>query len=268
MSPSRLPRHVPGDGDRQVGRVLLPLHRAHRLDQFLAPLVEPVDQRLALLEPVGGVDRPVRALDVPVGGEVRPRPALEPDARRVHEAAARAGGAAEAVDRLPVERLQALVGNGDEALRVVVVPPVAVGLHPGGRGRAPGSAVTSAAAVSAAVDCRIAVGDADDVGAGVPACLLAPGGGVLTAGQQVLDPHRDAVPCFQAPGRVGLEELQRVGVVGAVFLREAGDPGGVGRIAAARRPRLGRMPGPAAIPSHRRDGVSSVTIAMSSAWVK
>ena len=72
MSPSRLPTHVPGHGDRQVGGILLPLDRTHRLDQFLAPLVEAVDQCLALLEAVGGVDRPVGALDVPVGGEIRP----------------------------------------------------------------------------------------------------------------------------------------------------------------------------------------------------
>ena len=71
------------------------------------------------------------ALDIPVGCGVRPRTPLKPDAGAVHVTASGPGGAAVAVDRLPVERLEAPVGDAEVTAPVVIVPPVAVGLRPG-----------------------------------------------------------------------------------------------------------------------------------------
>ena len=122
--------HVAGYFMWQESRVHLPFGGTHRLDEGLAVLMEPVQEFLALLEPVRGIDGPVSGLDVPVGRGVGPWPALEPEAGRIDEVATGPTRAAEPVDRLPVERFQTFIGDRNKATGIVGVPPVAVGLNP------------------------------------------------------------------------------------------------------------------------------------------
>ena len=103
--------HVESHCERQEGGIILPFHRPNRLDQLFAPRVQPVHQFLTLIEAVGGVNRPNSALNIPVGGKVRPLSSHEPETGCVHETPPGTRGAAKAVNRLPVERIEALVWN-------------------------------------------------------------------------------------------------------------------------------------------------------------
>ena len=85
------------------------------------------------------------------------------------------------VDGLPVERLQAFVGDGDKAAGIIGMPPVTMKLHPAGPVRCQETLDVG----NRRCRCghfRVAVGNGDEVGTGVAANLLAPGGRILSPG--------------------------------------------------------------------------------------
>ncbi len=87
-----------------------------------------VDERLRQLQPVGGVEGPVAQLHVQVPPGVGPGGRHQPGAAVVQQTAAGPRRRGQLVDLCPIEVLDLFVGQRNEALRIVAVPPGAMGL--------------------------------------------------------------------------------------------------------------------------------------------
>ena len=118
---------VLGRGECEIRGVVPPRFGQDAVDQGFPVAAQRFDKRPAQIAAVRGYDRPVAKLGVEVPGDVRPGRSDVPRPGRVHHRPAGPRGASQLVHLDPVKALPARVGQGDEALRIIGMPPGPVG---------------------------------------------------------------------------------------------------------------------------------------------
>jgi hypothetical protein len=182
---------------RRVGPVL----RAQPVDEDLLIVDEGTGDRIQF-QVIGAVDQPVLELDVEVPPDPGPRGGLQPRSGGRHHRSLRPRRTRDLVELDPVEALQLPVGDGEEALAVVPVPPVPVPVHQPAGARA-GGAPDGLHHLRGRPGLRIAVRHRQVQHPVLALGALLVGGGRLAAGDHRLGHQRDAVDRTGDRVRVG-----------------------------------------------------------------
>ena len=171
--------------------------------------IEKVDERLAKLKMVPGVDRQIEYLDIEVPPDARPAGRTEPRSEEIDRHAVGTRGTGQFVELDPVEALQLGIGDGYEALRIECMPPHSVGiqqrgevggnvlLHRGDRFRGGGVAGKR-------------IGDAEHDASAFVGWHFFPSGGEGTTRETRLLADRDAVTGFRTG--CGIRLIHRIAV--------------------------------------------------------